>query len=302
MGTDVSFNYLIYPADFDPEQVERVQWYVNDPKIARVDNNGRVTPLALGETRLAVWLNGDYSLTDTIELTVVAKSESAASSSLAPTPPDAQSSSAASPPPASSAPAASASDMPGLIIDRSDEKDPSQETDSAVDKVMNFVEKPATVIADVFSKASRLLPNPETLGKIPLIDLLVFGYEVDRDMRENQAFGDAPTHAEQKAFWGNVVGAGPIGAVPKALDAILEVSKQFGWDFDFSFEKTIKGASNFVFDMFGSNSAVDVPAMRERHLKNHYGVLGGFGAWVSSAIYDVSQWGSGTARMIEETK
>ena len=167
---------------------------------------------------------------------------------------------------------------------------------------MDFVEKPATVIADLFSKASRLLPNPEVLGKIPLIDLLVFGYEVDKDMRENQAFGDAPTFAEQKAFWGNVVGAGPIGAVPKALDAILEVSKQFGWDFDFSFEKTIKGASNFVLDMFGSNSAVDVPAMRERHLKNHYGVLGGFGAWVSSAIYDVSQWGSGVARTMEMTK
>ena len=62
MGKDVTFNYLIYPADFDPAQVTRVQWYVNDPKIAQVDNNGRVTPLTTGETRLAVWLNGDYSL------------------------------------------------------------------------------------------------------------------------------------------------------------------------------------------------------------------------------------------------
>jgi hypothetical protein len=35
LGKAVLFNHLIFPADFDPAQVTRVEWYVNDPKSLR---------------------------------------------------------------------------------------------------------------------------------------------------------------------------------------------------------------------------------------------------------------------------
>ncbi|BEP29535.1 hypothetical protein [Helicovermis profundi] len=158
--------------------------------------------------------------------------------------------------------------------------------------ITDKVEEGTKGFADIISKVSEFLPNPETMGKVPLLDFLVFSYGVDKDSKDNVKLGDSEKFAEKKAFWGNIVGAGPIGMVPKAADLVLELTKKVGFDFDFSFEQTVKGVNNFAFDMFSGDSKANIDEIKDRHKKNYYGVVGGFGVWISSTINDFSNMGS----------
>ena len=302
-GSKASFNYRIYPSDYDLKYIKRLEWYSNDESVATVDQRGLVTFHKNGKTQVVVWINGDYALSDSISIIV---DESLATDSQGQTPAQTtpKTSTADNTSPATPvAPATGQNTIPDSGKSTSPAQD-SKETDKKNDsgKILDTVQDTASGFADIVSKVSSFIPEPETMSKVPLLDLLVFTYEVDKDQRENKGFGDADKHSEQKAFWGNVVAAGPIGAVPKALDAVLEVSKKFGLDFDFSFEKTFKGTTNFLFDMFGSNSRASIEEIKKRHLKNHYGVIGGFGAWTASAINDISNWGSKTREEIDKLK
>ena len=288
VGSKASFNYRIYPSDYDHGYIKRLEWYVNDAAIATVDQRGLVSLHKTGKTQVVVWINGNYDLSDSITI-IVEESSAADKKEQTPAQPAPKTTSGDNNTPGTNKPT-----TPSQGSNGTDKKK------AGSGKVLETVENAASGFADIVSKVSDFMPEPETMSKVPLLDLLVFTYEVDKDNRENQGFGDADKHAEQKAFWGNVVGAGPVGAIPKAIDAVLEVSKKIGWDFDFSFEKTIKGTTNFLFDMFGSNSKVNIEEIKKRHLKNHYGVVGGFGAWTASAINDVANWGRKTKEQIDK--
>ncbi|PKM86015.1 MAG: hypothetical protein CVU87_13395 [Firmicutes bacterium HGW-Firmicutes-12] len=298
VGSKASFDYRIYPSDYDLSYIKLLEWYVNDETIATVDQGGLVSFGKIGETQLVVWINGDYDLSDSITIVVEDSStadEKGQTSSEFSTQTMASDNNTTD---TKSAGDSSNAEVNNSVPSSQDNGNDNKKEDTG--KIIETVEKATSNFSDVVSKVSRFVPAPETMAKVPLLDLLVFTYEVDKDNRQNQGFGDPDKHSEQKAFWGNVVAAGPIGAVPKALDAVLEVSKKIGWDFDFSFEKTIKGTTNFLFDMFGSNSKASIEEIKKRHLKNHYGIIGGFGAWTASAINDISNWGRKTKEQIDK--
>ena len=292
-GDSTSLKYRIYPEDYDRDFVKRVEWYSNDEKIATVNQSGKITAIQEGETQVVVWINGDYNLSSSIDV-IVSDSYEAPEAETPASEPD---SSEAGNPPASPSEPDAKQDEPSPAVK---EPKPEQEKPTEEKQLIDTVQDATTGFADIMGKVGKLLPEPETVSKVPLFDILVFSYEVDKDTRENQGKGDSEEFAKQKSFWGNVLATGPIGTIPKVLDALLEISKKTGLDFDFSFENTIKGTSNFLFDMFGSKSKADIEEIKKRHLENHYGVLGGFGAWVSSAINDVSNWGSKIRKNTED--
>lgn len=264
-NSNTNLKYLIYPLDYTKEEVKKIEWYTNDSSIATINRSGIVTAKADGKTQIVVWINGDYELSDSINIDV------------------------------------SSEDKERLDKEDDSKKDDDSSTSNNVGNkganeesnkdTVDKVEDVVTDFADIISKATDFLPSPETMGKVPLLDIFVFGYEWDKDTKENVEFGDSKDYAEKKSFWGNVLGVGPIGMIPKAADLVLEVSKKIGFDFDFSFEQTVKGANNFAFDMFSGDSRANIDDMKKRHKENHYGVIGGFGVWVSSTINDFSNRG-----------
>lgn len=284
-GSRASFNYIISPADYDPAQIKKVEWYTNDTKVITVDGKGSVTAIAPGKTQLAVWLNNDFALTDTIDITVVPAGTLPEPVPEEPSLPEEK----PSKPPGESGGAKPA-----------DAKKP--DGDERADGLLDKIESAAAETAETFSATYDYLPKPEYLKKVPLVDILLFGYGVDSDRRGFVEMGDSQEFANQKAFWGNVMGLGPIGAVPKTMDLVLFAVKKAGLDFEFSFEQTVKGLSNYFFDEFSSQSHVDTQTMRRRNKENHYGFLGGFGAWLSSTISDVASWGKGVSRAIDSDK
>lgn len=292
LGSKIKFEYMIYPSDYTKDEVKKIEWYSNNSEILNVDLGGIVTVFHVGETQLGIWINDDYALSDIITINVIEKeddkeieddkesieSEESGGSNVTDETPKSKTT--------------DENENDGKNdnnqIDNKSDGNENDNTKEIVDKVEDVV----TGFADIISKSTDFLPSPETMSKVPLLDILVFGYECDKDADENIKLGDSKDYAEKKSFWGNVLGLGPIGMVPKAADLVLELSKKIGFDFDFSFEQTVKGANNFAFDMFSGDSRANIDEMKDRHKKNHYGVVGGFGVWVSSTINDFSNRGT----------